>query len=95
MPLTEIAEIIQTGLTRSNFTDSLKFDCGEAGVITLANKQVSLLDARTACTLTLSRDNLEKLIKGKLNPMTAVMMGKIKVAGDPSVAMKLGQLLKS
>lgn len=94
MPLTQIAEIIQKGLSTSTFTDSLKFDCGDDGVLVLANKQVSTTDADTACTLKMSTANLEKLIKGKLNPMTAVMMGKIKVSGDPSVAMKLGQLLK-
>jgi putative sterol carrier protein len=29
---------------------------------------------------------------GKLNPMTAVMFGKIKIAGDMSIAMKLQSL---
>lgn len=94
MPLTQIAEIIQKGLSASNFTDSLKFDCGDAGVLVLADKKVSTEDADTACTLKMTAENLEKLVKGKLNPMTAVMMGKIKVSGDATVAMKLGQLLK-
>lgn len=38
-------------------------------------------------------ENVEKLIKGKLNPMTAMMMGKIKLSGNPAVAMKLKELL--
>ena len=95
MQLTAIAGTIQKGLTQSDFTDSLKFDCGPAGVITLADKRVSLEGGPAACTLKMSVENLDKLIKGKLNPMTAVMMGKIKVGGDPSVAMKLGKLLKA
>ena len=94
MPLAAIAEKIQRGLDASDFTDSLKFDCQPAGVITLANGKVSLEDGPAACTLKMSVENLEKLVKGKLNPMTAVMMGKIKVGGDASVAMKLGKLLK-
>ncbi|MDV7144606.1 SCP2 sterol-binding domain-containing protein [Tropicimonas sp. TH_r6] len=94
MPLDTIADIIRSGLSKSDFTDSLKFDCGPAGTITLDNGQVSLEDLPAACTLKMSVENLEKLVKGKLNPMTAVMMGKNKVGGDPSVAMKLGRLLK-
>ncbi|SDI79568.1 SCP2 sterol-binding domain-containing protein [Aliiruegeria lutimaris] len=94
MSLTAIAETIEKGLSKSDFTDSLKFDCGTAGVIMIADKQVSLEDGPAACTLKMSVENLEKLVTGKLNPMTAVMMGKIKVGGDPSVAMKLGKLLK-
>lgn len=94
MPLSKIAEKIQRGLSESSFTDSLKFDCGEDGVIVLADRHVSLEDRETDCTIRISADNLAKLIAGKLNPMTGVMMGKLKVTGDVSVAMKLGQLLK-
>ena len=94
MPLTQIAETIQKGLSRSDFTDSLKFDCGADGVIVLADKLVSREDRETDCTIRISADNLAKLIAGKLNPMTGVMMGKLKVSGDATVAMKLGQLLK-
>jgi putative sterol carrier protein len=34
-----------------------------------------------------------KLLSGKLNPMTAFALGKIKVSGDMSVALKLSQLV--
>ncbi len=94
MPLTKLAETIQMGLSRSDFTDSLKFDCGADGVIVLADKQVSIENRDTDCTIRISSENLAKLISGKLNPMTGVMMGKLKVSGDATVAMKLGQLLK-
>ncbi|MFD0982207.1 SCP2 sterol-binding domain-containing protein [Tropicimonas aquimaris] len=95
MALEPIAEIIRTGLDRSDFTDSLKFDCGADGVISLADGKVSMEDSPAACTLTMSAENLDKLVRGKLNPMTAVMMGKIRVGGDPAVAMRLGKLLKA
>ena len=84
MTLTEISALIGRGLSTSSFTDSLKFDCGADGVIVIAD-----------CTLSISRENLQKLIFGKLNPMTGVMMGKLKVSGDATVALKLGQLLKA
>ncbi|SMX47045.1 SCP2 sterol-binding domain-containing protein [Actibacterium lipolyticum] len=95
MPLSSIAETIQSGLDTSDFTDTLKFDCGDDGVIVIADKKTSLVDQKTDCTIKISTSNLEKLVAGNLNPMTGVMMGKLKVSGDPSVALKLGQLLKS
>ncbi|CUH64956.1 Putative sterol carrier protein [Thalassovita gelatinovora] len=94
MTLAEIAENIRGSVASSSFTDSLKFDCGDDGVLVIANNQVSLEDQRTDCTLKLSVKNLAKLVSGNLNPMTAVMMGKLKVSGDPGVAMKLASLLK-
>ncbi|OED49494.1 SCP2 sterol-binding domain-containing protein [Leisingera sp. S232] len=93
MALDEIAAGIQSGLTGKSFVGSLKFDCGEDGVIVLADGTASTADQETDCTLRLSSENLTKLLTGKLNPMTAVMMGKIKISGDMGVAMKLSKLI--
>ncbi|MEL6141882.1 MAG: SCP2 sterol-binding domain-containing protein [Bacteroidota bacterium] len=49
------------------------------------------LDANT--TITTSIDALDKLRKGELNPMMAMMSGKVKIKGDMSLAMKLQSLL--
>ncbi len=49
---------------------------------------------KSDCTLQLSPDNLQKLIKGELNPTMAFMTGKLKIKGDISLAMKLQSLLK-
>lgn len=94
MPLTPIAEKIQRGLQKRPFEESLKLDCGEDGVIVLKDGAMVRADQETACTISMTRDNLEKLVKGKLNPVTAFAMGKIKVSGDVSIAMRLGQLLR-
>ncbi|MCK0141372.1 SCP2 sterol-binding domain-containing protein [Aliiroseovarius sp. F20344] len=94
MPLTPIAEKIERGLTKVPFDESLKLDCGEDGVIVLQDGVLSREDAETDCTISMSRSNLEKLMKGDLNPMAAFMMGKIKVSGEVAIAMRLGQLLK-
>ncbi len=93
MPLTEIARRLQTGLSDKRFDGSLKFDCGADGVVVLADGTAATVDRDTDCTITLTADNLTKLLAGKLNPMTGVMMGKLKVSGDIGVAMKLGKLL--
>ena len=93
MTLNEIAALVQKGVTHAGFSDSLQFDCGDAGVVRIADGAVSLEAGDADCTLKMSLDNLAKLITGKLNSMTAVMMGKIKVSGNPAVAMKLKDLL--
>lgn len=51
MTLTEIADMIRAGVASSNFTDSLKFDCGDAGVLVIADQAVSLEDRPTDATL--------------------------------------------
>ncbi len=71
----------------------MKFDCGSAGVIVLAEGAASTTNRDTDCTITLSQDNLVKLLKGKLNPMTGVMTGKLKISGDMTTAMRLGKLI--
>ena len=83
-----------TGVQTCALPICLKFDCGNDGVIVLADNAVSRDDRDTACTIGITTANLAKLITGKLNPMTGLMMGKLKVSGDAKVAMKLGELLK-
>lgn len=91
--LQEIAEGLRKGLADKRFDGSLKFDCGADGVIVLADNTATTQDRETDCTIRISPENLGKLLTGKLNPMTGVMMGKLKISGDMGVAMKLGQLL--
>jgi len=54
---------------------------------------VSNEDKDADCTITMSIEALDKLRKGELNPMMAVMSGKIKIKGDMGLAMKLQSLL--
>ena len=89
----EIAERIGRKLREAPFQGSLKFDCGEEGVIVLADGDATTTDRATDCTLKISRDNLVKLLTGKLNPMLAMATGKLKLSGDPAVAMRLAKLI--
>ena len=91
--LDQVVERMQKELQSKAFDGSLKFDCGDDGVVVLADGSASRDDRDTDCTIKISQDNLIKLLTGKLNPMTGVMMGKLKVSGDMGVAMKLGKLL--
>ena len=45
------------------------------------------------CTVTTSVETLQKLKDGELNPMMAVMGGKIQIKGDMGLAMKLQSLI--
>lgn len=91
--LEQIVERMQQELAAKSFDGSLKFDCGDDGVIVLRDGTASTEDQDTDCTIRMTLDNLVKLLTGKLNPMTGVMTGKLKVSGDMGVAMKLGKLL--
>lgn len=50
-------------------------------------------DKESDCTIITSPSTLAKLQAGDLNPMMAVMTGKVKIKGDMGVAMKLQSLL--
>lgn len=94
MTYEDIVAMMRKGSENTTFSDRLKFDCGVDGVILLSPDGVSQEDEAADCTIKITAENLGKLLKGKLNPMTGVMMGKLKVSGNPAVALKLADLLK-
>ena len=57
------------------------------------NNVVSQSDDEADCTIITSADVLMELQSGDLNPMMAVMGGKIKIAGDMGLAMKVQSLM--
>jgi putative sterol carrier protein len=59
---------------------------GDSNVVTTEDKDAD-------CTITTSSETLMKLKTGDLNPMMAVMSGKVKIKGDMGLAMKLQSLL--
>jgi putative sterol carrier protein len=54
---------------------------------------VSNEDREADCTVSITRENLEALLTGQLDPITGFMTGKFTVAGDMSVAMKLQRVV--
>ncbi|MFY9511630.1 MAG: SCP2 sterol-binding domain-containing protein [Rubrivivax sp.] len=81
----------------SGLNATLKFDCGADGILYLDGKSVpnrvhnDNLDAD--CTVAITLANLSALMTGELEPATGFMMGKFKVSGDMSVAMKLQRVV--
>jgi len=75
---------------------SIKFQFNEGAVFIDLNgstPQITNADTEADCTITTSIETMEQLRSGSLNPMMAIMSGKIKVKGDMSVAMKLQSML--
>ena len=81
----------------SGLNATLKFDCGADGVVVIDGKSVpntvSNTDVEADCTIAITLDNLAALMSGELEPTTGFMMGKFKVSGDMSVAMKLQRVV--
>jgi len=59
---------------------------GEENVVTQDDKEADTV-------IITSIETLGKLTSGKLNPMMAIMGGKVKIKGDKGLAMKLQSLL--
>ncbi|MCB0638294.1 MAG: SCP2 sterol-binding domain-containing protein [Lewinella sp.] len=75
--------------------NTLKIDLGDDKIYldgTGAENTVSAEDKAADCVLITTSDNLSKLLQGDLNPMMAVMTGKLKIKGDMGVAMKVQSL---
>ena len=81
----------------SGLNATLKFDCGSDGVIVIDGRSVpntvDNTDRDTDCTVAISHENLVALVTGELEPATGFMMGKFKVSGDMSVALKLQRVV--
>jgi putative sterol carrier protein len=81
----------------SGLDATLKFDCGGDGVVVIDGRSVPNRvhneNVETDCTISITRDNLAALLSGELEPTTGFMMGKFKVSGDMSVALKLQRVV--
>jgi putative sterol carrier protein len=83
----------------SGLGGTLKFDFGEPGSVYIDGKSspntVTDGAGKTAdCTISVSLETFEKMVKGELDGTSAFMQGKLRVAGDMGLAMKLGPILQ-
>jgi len=79
------------------FGAKMKFVLGEDIILidgTGDSNIVSQNDEDAACTISTDADTFMQLKNGELNPMMAVMSGKVKIKGDMGLAMKLQSLVQ-
>jgi putative sterol carrier protein len=83
----------------SGLGGTLKFDFGTDGSVLIDGKAtpntVTDGEGKSAdCTISVSMETFEKMVKGELDGTSAFMQGKLRVAGDMGLAMKLGPILQ-
>ena len=90
-----VEELKKQALNTAPFGAKLKFVIDDQAILIdgTNGNAVSLDDAEADCTLSTDSESLMKLKSGDLNPMMAVMTGKVKIKGDMGLAMKLQSLL--
>lgn len=83
--------------TDSGLDASVRFDCGAEGSIYIDGKtvpnSVSNSTAQADCTISISIEDLTALLNGELDPATGFMTGRLRVAGDMGVAMRLQSVI--
>ncbi len=92
--LEEITARMKTAVGQNSGLDkSIKFDLRGAGVIRIEGARVTNEDIPADCVISVSKEDFESLAKGRLDPTSAFMTGRLKINGDMGVALKLQPLL--
>lgn len=81
----------------SGLNGTLKLDFGEPGSVLIDGKSSPNIvcdgEGKSAdCTISVSLENFRKISTRELDPMSAFLTGKIRVAGDMGLAMRLGPI---
>lgn len=74
---------------------SVRMVIGDIGSIYISGTEVTWDGTEKAdCVLTASHENYDKMYHGKLDPVIAFGMGKLKMKGPMSVALRMPSLFK-
>ncbi len=91
-----VAQVKKSAANAPKMGKTIKIQVDEGPVfidMTEDEAKVTEEDKEADATIITTIDSLEQLRSGKLNPMMAMMSGKVKVKGDMGLAMKLQGLL--
>ena len=86
--LEELTERIRGAAASGGLSRTIKLDLKGEGVIHIAGSEVTNEDRPADLTVRISRADLTALGKGELDPMRAMMTGRMKLS-DMGLAMKL------
>lgn len=94
----EILELIKTQSANVEpLNAKLKFQIGDAAIMVDGSNgetnEVTNSDDEADTVIICDADTFMKLKNGDLNPMMAVMTGKVKIKGDMGLAMKVQSLI--
>lgn len=99
MDLAEVAAAMTSRMSgKTPLGGTLKLDLGSDGCLFIdgagADNIVTLNKNDPAnCTISMSAEDFDDMIHGRLQPTMAFMQGKMRIDGDMGLAMKLGQLV--
>ena len=91
--LEEITVRLQKAVSEQPAPRTVTIDLKGEGFLHIEGSTVSNANAPADCTVTVSMDDLVAMTKGELDPTTAFMTGRLKIAGDMSAAMALQPIL--
>ena len=92
----EITSRLQAALAGQSGLDStITVDLKGEGFIHIDGAKVTNEDLPADCTIIVSREDLESMVRGELDPTMAFMTGRLKINGDMSVALKLQPILSA
>ncbi len=93
--LEDITDRFRTAVgSDSGLSKSLKFDLKGDGFIYINRDSVDNTDRPADLTMTVSKSDLEEMGAGRLDPMSAVMTGRLKLS-DMGLAMQLQPKLQA
>jgi nitrite reductase/ring-hydroxylating ferredoxin subunit/putative sterol carrier protein len=97
MTLQELTDRVRKSVgDEAGLNATVKFVFPEEGIIYIDGltkpNTVSNADTDSTITITVSRENFEKIIDKQLNPKFALMTGKLRLRGDIRVAMRLDRV---
>jgi putative sterol carrier protein len=91
--LEEITARLQKAVSEQPAPRSVTIDLKGEGFVHIAGGSVTNENTPADCTITVSKDDFVAMSKGELDPTTAFMTGRLKIAGDMSAAMALQPIL--